>query len=216
MKPKWYILVCSRRFFQTRPPGVVYVSSNSSVVVVGVKTSSVVVVVVKTSSVVVVVVETSSVVVVVVGIIKTPLYVNIYKKLAQTRGVMRLINYNIRMKLYFVRFNYNDHRKDTEPCFYKIGITKHYDVLERFNRKDGQYDCFDIKVICSAYGPESEVKEAEKELLSLYPKNFWLEEKISGVTEIVRLNKEQVTELKNRVLDYRSKWFNQRSAEQVS
>lgn len=110
------------------------------------------------------------------------------------------------IKLYLVRFERKDNPKS---CFYKFGITHHYNVIERFN--DQSYSSWHIKPICSAYGPKQLVEQAEKELLNLFPKNFWLEEKLSGVTEIVKMSNEEVTKAKKIVENYRQEWYNNRN-----
>lgn len=115
---------------------------------------------------------------------------------------------NNNIKLYLVRFDYKDNSGDS---FYKFGITGHYDVLNRFH--DAQYNQWNIKVICSAYGPRNEVELLEKTLQKLYPKNFWLTEKLSGVTEIVKLNSTQVSDAVNLIKQYESVWYKNRKAQ---
>lgn len=118
-------------------------------------------------------------------------------------------------KLYAVEFM--DKRSDN--TFIKIGWTKEYDVLDRFSSKtmvkyghsSDHYDNFNIKVLATAYTDSyDQVKEAEELLLKKYPKNFWLEEKISGVTEIVKLDSKKRYQLIQDVLEYRSVWYKQR------
>ena len=108
---------------------------------------------------------------------------------------------NNNIKLYLVRFT----DKGTSDTFYKMGITSRYDVLERFD--SDQYNNWDIKVMSSAYGPREEVERAEKVLLELYPKNLWIEQKISGVTEIARMSRQEFTECMALVKDYSAKWY---------
>lgn len=118
-------------------------------------------------------------------------------------------------KLYAVEFT----DKRDNNTFVKIGWTKEYDVMDRFSsktmlkygHKSNHYDNFNIKVLASAYTSDyNEVQEAEEHLLKKYPKNFWLEEKISGVTEIVKLDPKKRYELIQDVLKFRSLWFKQR------
>ena len=42
--------------------------------------------------------------------------------------------------------------------------------------------------MCTVYGPIEEMIGIEEALKAVYPKNLWLEEKISGVTEIVKFD----------------------------
>ena len=86
-------------------------------------------------------------------------------------------------KVYLVEFT----NKETGEQFLKFGVTSSYDVLERF--KSEEYDKWQIKPLASAYGTKEQVEEAERMFLTKYPKNFWLEEKIRGVTEVVKLDK---------------------------
>lgn len=96
-------------------------------------------------------------------------------------------------KLYFVRFQ----DKQSAEVFYKFGHTYNYDVLLRFHDdryyKD-MYNKWHIKVICSAYGPDTLVKQEEEFLLSKYKKDFWIEDKIKGVKEIRKLTAQQIAE----------------------
>lgn len=118
-------------------------------------------------------------------------------------------------KLYVVEFT----NKQTNGKFVKIGWTKEYDVMDRFSSKtmlkygheSSHYDKFNIKVLASAYTDDyDQVQEAEQRLLKKYPKNFWLEEKISGVTEIVKLDSNKRYELIQDVLKYSDAWYIQR------
>ena len=118
-------------------------------------------------------------------------------------------------KLYAVEFT----NKRTRNSFIKIGWTKEYDVLDRFSSRTmvkyghepDHYKNFDIRVLAAAYTNSYEqVQEAERELLRKYPKNFWLEEKISGVTEIVKLDPSARYQLIQDVLSYRDQWYKQR------
>lgn len=111
-------------------------------------------------------------------------------------------------KLYLVRFDYKDKSK---PSFYKFGITSSYDVLDRF-KNFGNYDQWNIKVICTAYGPAELVEAKEVELLSKYPKNFYLKEKIKGVTEIVKLTREQVNEAVATIKQLSNEWYKVRKS----
>lgn len=87
-------------------------------------------------------------------------------------------------KVYLVEFT----NKETGEQFLKFGVTSSYDVLERF--KSEEYNMWVVRPLASAYGTKAQVEEAEREFLKKYPKNFWLEEKIRGVTEIVKLDRQ--------------------------
>ena len=87
-------------------------------------------------------------------------------------------------KVYLVEFT----NKETGEQFLKFGVTSSYDVLERF--KSEEYNMWVVKPLASAYGKKAQVEEAERKFLKKYPKNFWLEEKIRGVTEIVKLDRQ--------------------------
>lgn len=87
-------------------------------------------------------------------------------------------------KVYLVEFT----NKETGEQFLKFGVTSSYDVLERF--KSEEYNRWVVRPLASAYGTKAQVEEAERKFLKKYPKNFWLEEKIRGVTEIVKMDRQ--------------------------
>lgn len=87
-------------------------------------------------------------------------------------------------KVYLVEFT----NKETGEQFLKFGVTSSYDVLERF--KSEEYNRWVVRPLASAYGTKAQVEEAERRFLKKYPKNFWLEEKIQGVTEIVKMDRQ--------------------------
>ena len=105
------------------------------------------------------------------------------------------------IKLYLVHFK-NRHSSES---FYKIGITSKYDVLDRF--KYDMYNDWNIKVVTSAYGPRDEVELAEQKLLKMFPKNLWIEQKISGVTEIVKLSSIQLEQCMKLIKGYSQQWY---------
>ena len=109
------------------------------------------------------------------------------------------------IKLYLAQFK----NKKTSENFYKIGITSKYDVLDRF--KYDEYNGWNIRVMSSAYGPRDEVETAEQYLLKRFPKNLWIEQKISGVTEIVQLTSPQFQECMELINEYKHKWYKERS-----
>ena len=103
-------------------------------------------------------------------------------------------------KIYLVEFT----NKQNGEHFLKFGITSNYDVLERFKTND--YNQWSIRPLASAYGTKEQVEEAERYFLKKYPKNFWLEEKIRGVTEIVKLDKSTRMTAIQEVRQLSSQW----------
>lgn len=87
-------------------------------------------------------------------------------------------------KVYFARFT----NKVTKQVFYKFGHTRSYDAMDRFTYEPEQYEKWDIKIMTTVYGPLDEMKGIEEALKAVYPKNLWLDENISGVTEIVKFD----------------------------
>lgn len=96
-------------------------------------------------------------------------------------------------KMYFAEF------KRTEPFekFEKFGHTGKNDAMIRLRRIIEEHPEFEVRVLAAVYHHSVEfcqgIEEAYKEM---YPKNFWLEEKISGVTEIVKLD----TATRNKII----------------
>ncbi len=89
-------------------------------------------------------------------------------------------------KLYLAEFK----DKSTGDTFLKFGFTKYKDAADRFLYEPEQYSKWDIRILCTAYNPDrNKIEQAEEYFKKKYPKNFWLEEKISGVTEIVKMGK---------------------------
>lgn len=124
-------------------------------------------------------------------------------------------------KLYVVEFKH----KEKDLSFLKIGYTREYDVMERFSPKTSsrygndpkQYDAYNIRVLASAYTSNyNQVLEAEETLKSKYPKNLWIKEKFSGVTEIVQLDQSDRRQLIEDVLRYRGEWADERRQARTS
>ncbi len=114
------------------------------------------------------------------------------------------------MKFYFVQFTHNSSGK----IFYKFGITSKNDVLERFNKTlEPRYSDFNIRAMFSAYGTQDQVEEMEQYMLSRFPKNMYLEHYLgvskgtynglSGITEIVALDKITVNKILKELYDLR-------------
>jgi len=93
-------------------------------------------------------------------------------------------------KVYLVEFK---DKQTSEVVFHKFGHTHHFDAMRRFEYPE--YDKWDIRVLKSVYGPENDVIVIEETLKALFPKNLYIEEKISGVTEIVLLTQIEINKI---------------------
>ena len=127
-------------------------------------------------------------------------------------GQEQLLKYK-NIKAYLVRFI----NKETGEMFFKFGVTGKYDAAERFT--DEEYYPWYIKIMTTAYGPTLEVLELEQEMLRKYPKNFYLHEKIKGVTEIFKVEREKENKMVDEVKTYFAKkgteWYTQRQHAQA-
>ena len=93
--------------------------------------------------------------------------------------------YKTGAKIYLAEFT----NKETGASFLKVGYTGYRDAADRFRYEPEQYNKWNIRILCTAYNTSKEIIEnTEKHFKEKYPKNFWLEEKISGVTEIFKLD----------------------------
>lgn len=106
-------------------------------------------------------------------------------------------------KLYFARFT---NKETGEIEFYKFGHTSSYDAMDRFRYEPEQYSKWDIKIMKTVYGPLEQIKGMERCFLSLYPKNIWVEEKISGVTEVVMIDDRYIPKIIS-AMDLASKYY---------
>jgi hypothetical protein len=113
-------------------------------------------------------------------------------------------------KVYLARFT---NKSTGEIDFYKFGHTRNYDAAERFKVDPEQYNKWEIKIMKTVYGPIDEMKGIEETFKVLYPKNLFIEEKISGVTEIVKLEKSQVNDIIAYMDKLNQKYFNKRERE---
>jgi hypothetical protein len=77
-------------------------------------------------------------------------------------------------------------------CFHKFGHTSFHDAEDRFKYEPEQYKKWDIKILKTVWGPEEDILKLELEYQKRYPKTFWIEEKIGGVTEITKLKFDDV------------------------
>ena len=87
-------------------------------------------------------------------------------------------------KMYFAEFT------DTRSgkTFQKFGHTGHNDAQKRLDNITKEYPVFKARVLAAVYHHSlEEVQRIEEEFKARYPKNFWLDEKISGITECVIL-----------------------------
>lgn len=118
-------------------------------------------------------------------------------------------------KLYLVEMTH----RGTNQRFHKVGWCKSYDVLERFSpatsvaygNPPDQYADYDIRVLASAYGSFDQVKQAEQTLKQRYPKNLWIEDSFSGITEIVWLDPDRRLDVINDIKLYAIRWREQRN-----
>lgn len=102
-------------------------------------------------------------------------------------------------KMYFARFK---NKQTGKVEFYKFGHTSSYDAMDRFKYDPEQYSKWDIKIMKTVYGPLEEMKGIEETFKAMYPKNIWIEEKVSGVTEIVNIQDQAVI---NKIIDAMSR-----------
>lgn len=105
-------------------------------------------------------------------------------------------------KLYLARFT----DKKSGNVYYKIGYCYQYNAALRFEKSPDQYNDFVIKIITSAWGPEEDVRKWEDIILRAKPKNFWLEQKFSGITELRIYNDEEIGEVMKIFKHLRGVW----------
>ena len=117
-------------------------------------------------------------------------------------------------KVYFAKFINKHPGKE----FYKIGHTRYSDAARRFDRPG--YENWEIRILASTYTGEDVLGAIalEEVLKHLYPKNLWVEEKFSGVTEIVALTDTQAQRIidalknANKIVRIKEKEFDQNSS----
>lgn len=114
-------------------------------------------------------------------------------------------------KMYFARFT----DKETKEVFFKFGHTSSWDAMERFLHQPEQYEKWDIKIMKTVAGPLEEMKGVEEAFKAFYPKNFWLEEKISGVTEIVKLATTDIKKIIDTMEFLGTKYYQKRERERL-
>ena len=80
-------------------------------------------------------------------------------------------------------------------CFHKFGHTSFHDAADRFKYEPEQYKKWDITIMKTVWGPEEDILRLEEEYQERYPKTFWIQEKIGGVTEITKLKPQDVKKI---------------------
>tara|TARA_B100000683_G_scaffold151370_1_gene146462 strand:+ start:181 stop:582 length:402 start_codon:yes stop_codon:yes gene_type:complete len=117
-------------------------------------------------------------------------------------------------KIYLVQFYYEGER------YYKCGVTKHIDVMDRFRYDIRKYNLEQFRVIKSGYLKgliEEDTKEDQlfKLIMKTFPENNyvckktkkaffhnnWFKEKINGVTEMRKYNQKEVNFAKDFVIN---------------
>ena len=105
-------------------------------------------------------------------------------------------------KMYFAEFT----NTENGETFQKFGHTREKDVMVRLNRIVAEYPKFIPKVLAAVYHHNVEYCQGVEETFKLlYPKNFWLEEKISGITECVILDYEVRNDLIKKIMKLNEK-----------
>lgn len=102
-------------------------------------------------------------------------------------------------------------RKTDNFTFYKIGQCWQYDADKRFLFDSIQYDEYDIKIMTSAWGPSNEVDEWEEKFLNIRKKDFWVQGKFSGITEIRQFTADELNYLFTEFKRLSSKWYKERN-----
>jgi hypothetical protein len=113
-------------------------------------------------------------------------------------------------KCYFVRLN----NTATGAQFYKFGYTGSWDVEDRVKRIAEDYPHISYKIMKSVYHSDvDKVKKLEEYFLKKYPKNIWINEKLSGVTEIVSLPSHEVSKVLKEMSYISNRFYNERKEE---
>lgn len=95
-------------------------------------------------------------------------------------------------KVYFAEFK----NKEDNSIFYKIGYTSFRDAADRFRYESDQYNKWNIRILSTIMCNSIPTAKLVEKLLHLhYPKNFWLEEKIVGVTEVFKVDHDNYIDL---------------------
>ena len=112
---------------------------------------------------------------------------------------------NKNYKLYLAKFT----RRTTGEIFHKVGYTHNYDAKKRFEYDE--YDPWFVDIQASAWGPKDLVLQAEAELLTRFPKNLYIHEKINGVKEIFTTDRAGLDFLFAYFKNKSNLWYNMRT-----
>ncbi len=105
-------------------------------------------------------------------------------------------------KMYFAEFT----DTETGKVFQKFGHTSFNDAMKRLNYITEEHPKFTARVLAAVYHHDVNFcKGVEEAFKTLYPKNFWLEEKISGITECVVLDYETRNDLIKKIMKLNEK-----------
>jgi hypothetical protein len=95
-------------------------------------------------------------------------------------------------KVYLAEFK----NKNDDQTFYKVGYTQYKDAADRFNREG--YENWNIRILSTILVNSKFTAQMLEKLFHLtHPKNVWVDEKFSGVTEIVQLERPHYLQLLN-------------------
>ena len=84
----------------------------------------------------------------------------------------------------------------SNDVFYKVGYTAYKDAADRFRYESDQYKKWNIRILSTIICNSTFTAKMIEKIFHLhYPKNFWLEEKIVGVTEIFKVDREKYLDL---------------------
>ena len=117
-------------------------------------------------------------------------------------------------RTYFAEFR----NIENDKLFYKFGHTSFKDAQQRLNEILKDTTTYKARILVSAYHHNIEkCKEFEEELKVKYPKNFWLEEKLSGVTECLlvdfKTRQEIIGIIKQRSEEFKDECFGRKQVD---
>ena len=106
-------------------------------------------------------------------------------------------------KFYFAEFT----NTETGKVFQKFGHTGHNDAQVRLDRIVEEFPKFKARVLAAAYHNDIiKCQGAEMAFQAMYPKNFWLDEKLSGITECVVLDYDTRKQIIEAVMNLNKKF----------
>lgn len=106
-------------------------------------------------------------------------------------------------KFYFAEFT----NTETGKTFQKFGHTSYNDAQKRLDRIIEEFPKFSARVLAAAYHNDiAKCQGAEMAFQCMYPKNFWLNEKISGITECVVLEYDKRMEIIDAIMKLNKKF----------